>query len=89
MELRNRADGVAHRYDALGRSGDVVEVLAPNDTAYFAVRPVRELSGDHSPSENPASTSAREYDLNAMCVVVRSTPGVLSIRLVTTSAICS
>ncbi len=89
MEICNRADGVAHRYDARAAGGDVVEVLAPNDTACFAVRPVRVLSGDYSPSENPASTSAREYDLNAICVVVRSTPGVLSIRPVTTSAICS
>ncbi|WP_280254316.1 hypothetical protein [Nocardia abscessus] len=43
MEIRNRADGVAHRYDAQAARGDVVEVLAPNDTAYFTVR---------APSEN-------------------------------------
>ncbi|MBF6226233.1 hypothetical protein IU470_14130 [Nocardia abscessus] len=41
VEIRHRTDGAAHRCDALGRSGDVVEVPAPNDTAYCAVRSVR------------------------------------------------
>ncbi|WP_280247372.1 hypothetical protein [Nocardia abscessus] len=41
VEIRHRTDSVAHRCEALGHSGDVVEVPTPNDTAYFAVRSVR------------------------------------------------
>ncbi|WP_063053592.1 hypothetical protein [Nocardia arthritidis] len=41
VEIRNRTDGVVHLYDVPGCSGDVVEVLAPNDAAYFAVLSVR------------------------------------------------
>ncbi|WP_280496650.1 hypothetical protein [Nocardia asiatica] len=44
VEVRNRTDGIVHLYDAPGCAGEVVEVLAPNDAAYFAVRSV--LVGD-------------------------------------------
>ncbi|WP_174189355.1 hypothetical protein [Nocardia barduliensis] len=40
VEIRNRTDGVVHLYDAPGCAGAVVEGLAPNDAAYFAVRSV-------------------------------------------------
>ncbi|WP_280239562.1 hypothetical protein [Nocardia abscessus] len=41
VEIRNVPTASRTGGDALGRSGDVVEVLVPNDTAYFAVRSVR------------------------------------------------